>query len=135
MLNINHEYLTTVPFQKTLRKATKMYLTLADKVALMTECGDAAMILYEFYISKAGVAGYTYADATVSFALKWSTSKVKKNRLRLIKAGYFKQVSGKLSDNRLITHTYLDPAIIQDLPNTTVMRKTLPIANVNSLEE
>lgn len=105
-------------YQKTLKKATKMYLRLQDKVAVMNECGEAALILYEFYISKAGTPNYSFSDKAAGNSLNWDLQKVQRNRLKLVKAKYFKQVSGKLSDGRKVVITYLDPELINSLPGS-----------------
>lgn len=105
-------YTTKPRYQKTLRKATKMYLRLQDKKEVMTKCGDAALILYEFYVSKAGTPDYSFSDELAAKALGWSVQKVKRTRLILTKSNFFKQVQGKLNDGRKITVTYLEPALI-----------------------
>ena len=107
------EVFTTKPrYQKTLRKATKMYLRLQDKKEVMDKCGDAALILYEFYVSKAGTPDYPFSDDLAAKALGWNVHKIKRNRLALAKSNYFKQINGKLNDGRKVTVTYLEPEYI-----------------------
>lgn len=84
-----------------------MYLTLSDKKTLMAECGDASTILFEYYLSKAGMEEYEYTDEKVSRALGWSVRKVQENRKRLTKAGYFFQQHGKYNSGTKIITTYL----------------------------
>lgn len=92
-----------------------MYLRLKDKTEVMEKCGDAALILYEFYISKSGVPEYAFTDESAAKALNWNIHKVKRNRLSLIKNNYFKQVNGTLNDGRKVTVTYLEPEYIEHI--------------------
>lgn len=84
-----------------------MYLTTADKKQLMQECGDASLILFEYYLSKAGIEEYDFADDKVAKSLGWGIRKVQETRKRLIKAGYFAQQHGKYSNGNKIVTTYL----------------------------
>lgn len=106
-------YTTKPRYQKSIKRATKMYLRLKDKKELMAKCGDAALILYEFYMSKAGVEGYGFYDIAAAEALGWNVHKVKTNRLKLTKSQFFKQCKGKLNDGRRVVITYLEPEYIQ----------------------
>jgi len=78
---------------KPKRKRTiSVYLTSSEKKELITECGDAALILYEHYIAKAGLRDYKYTDSKNAFALGWEPSKAKRIRLKLEKANYLKTI-------------------------------------------
>ena len=111
----SHTYSTKPKTQKSNRRATKVYLLQKERQDLMKECGDAALILYEYYLSKAGVPLYSFADEIVAPKLGWNIYKVKKNRLKLIKSNYFRQVSGRLNDGRKVTVTYLDKEEVADI--------------------
>lgn len=102
-------YFTKSRQQSRSRAATKSYLRLQDKVEVMERCGDAALILYEFYISNSGRRSFSFSDDSASKALGWKVSKVKQNRLRLKKYGYFLQLSGKIGKDHKVTITFLDP--------------------------
>ena len=115
----SHTYSTKPRYQKSIKKATKMYLRIKDKVEVMQKCGDASLILYEFYISKAGLPSYAFSDKDAATALDWNIHKVKSNRLKLTSAHYFKQVNGRLNDGRKVTVTYLEPVLINEI-NTMV---------------
>ncbi len=110
-----HTYNTKPRYQKSTRRASKMFLRLKDKTEVMENCGDAALILYEFYISKAGAPNYAFTDAQASDALNWNIHKIQQNRLKLTKHDYFKQVNGKLNDGRRVTVTYLEPELIREI--------------------
>ena len=90
-----------------------MYLTLDNKRELMSECGDAATILFEFYLSKAGIEEYEYADDKAARALGWSIRKVQETRKKLTRAGYFKQRTGRYSNGGKIITTYLGKAMVE----------------------
>ena len=74
---------------KKKKRVQSIYLNWAEKVVLMKECGDAAVILLEFYMSKAGMPGYVYTDQKSATALKWTVAKVRFVRGKLQKAGYY----------------------------------------------
>ncbi len=85
-----------------------MYLRLQDKVEIMQDCNsDAAVILFEYYLSKAGIEEFEFSDYKASHALKWSERKVQEVRKKLTKAGYFLQKKGNYRDGRKIITTYL----------------------------
>jgi len=88
-----------------------MYLRLQDKVEIMENCkSDSAVILFEYYLSKAGIEEFEFTDDKAAHALKWSVRKVQEVRKRLIKAGYFLQKKGTYNDGRKIVTTYLGRA-------------------------
>ena len=86
-----------------------------DKVEVMRKCGDAALILYEFYINKASLDSYAFSDEDAAKALAWNIHKIAKNRRKLVDNSYFLQVSGRLTDKRKITVTYLEPKLINEI--------------------
>ena len=101
--------------QTKIKNGTYNYLHLQDKIDVMKACGDPALILYEFYLSKSGTPDYTFDDESVARAISWNKSKVKKYRLKLTTENYFLQRKGKLNDGARITITYLDPVLIRTI--------------------
>jgi len=75
------------------RKQTMHYLTIKEKKEVILECGDAALIMYEFYISKGGAKDYQFIDSKTSAALGWDISKAKRIRLKLEKHKYVKTLT------------------------------------------
>lgn len=102
-----YNYITKALKQKSKRVPTTMYLTLSDKRKLMEECNDASVILFEYYLSKAGIEEFMYTDEKAAMALGWSKRKVEETRKKLTKAGYFFQRKGKYSNGTKIITTYL----------------------------
>jgi len=100
---------------EVIRGDKRTSLPLAAKVEIMNNCGDAALILYEFYLYKGNLEGYTFSDEEVAKELDWNVYKVAKNRRKLIKHEYFLQVHGKFSDKRKITVTYFDSKNIHEI--------------------
>jgi len=107
------EYPTRVKRSK--KKVTTMYLTQQEKRELIKECGDAALILFEFYLSKAGAPDYQYTDEKSGIALGWSTRKSKDVRLKLTKTGYFYEATARYGDGRHVTTTYLKKETVRDV--------------------
>lgn len=101
----NTEYPTR--YQTSKKRIQNVYLTWIQKKEIMAECGDAAVILFEFFLSKAGIRDYQYTDSKAGKVLGWKNSKVKNVRLKLRSAGYFYEKSAGYSDGSKITTTYL----------------------------
>ncbi len=102
------EYYNTVSFkQRSKRAPTMTYLRLEDKRVLMKQCNSDAVILFEYYLAKAGVENFAYSDETAARALGWTERKVQEVRKKLTKADYFFQERGKYSSGRKIVSTYL----------------------------
>jgi hypothetical protein len=110
-----YNFITKALKQKSKRRPTSMYLRLEDKKELMAECGDAATILFEYYLSKAGMEEYEYTDSKVSNALGWSLRKVQETRKKLTKAGYFFQQFGRYNKGNKIITTYLGKAQVESI--------------------
>lgn len=87
-----------------------MYLRLQDKVEIMQECNSDAVILFEYYLSKAGIGEFEFTDVKTATALKWTERKVQEVRKKLTKAGYYLQKKGSYNDGRKIVTTYLGKA-------------------------
>ncbi len=117
-------YICKAKRQNKTRPRTNYYLQLKDKVEVMRTCNDAGLILYEYYISKAGQPDFTFDDRTVARALDWSDAKVKKNRLKLTKNGYFLREKGSLNQGGRIVITYLDPEQIKEFQRLTTAVQT-----------
>ena len=88
-------------FMKNRSKTLMNYLTLKQKLDVMADCNEIALVLLEFYCSKSGYSAYSYSDLAVCQALRWKKSKVQKNRLLLTKHNYFKQI---VTSNNKNTH-------------------------------
>ena len=65
-------------------------MTWTQKKEVVADINEIALMLLEFYYSKAGF-DYEFEDAQVAKALDWTVKKVSDNRRRLEKAGYFKK--------------------------------------------
>ena len=99
---MNIEHYNIKAFMNNRRKTAMNYLTLTQKIDVMTDCNEVALVLLEFYISKTGYKNYSYSDDIVAKALCWKQSKVQKNRLLLVKHKYFSQI---ITRNSAVTHT------------------------------
>jgi hypothetical protein len=91
---------THVSCKNKKKRTQSLYLTWKEKVQLMKECGDAAVILLEFFFSKAGTPDYEFNDKKSAKALGWSTSKVRFVRTRLQKANYFYSLAARNVRNK-----------------------------------
>ena len=69
------------------------YLRMEDKRNIIKECNDSAVILFEYYLSKADIDSFEYTDE-------------KDVRLKLQKTGCYLQRSEELRDGSIVI-TYL----------------------------
>ena len=67
-------------------------MTWTQKKEVIRDTNEVGLVLLEFYYSKAGLWDYGYADDKVAYALDWSITKVRDNRIKLEKTGYFHKV-------------------------------------------
>jgi len=107
-------YNTNVLRQSRKKGATNMFLTIKQKVEIMNECGDSALILMEFYLSKSGTPNYSYADDKVGKSLNWKPRKVEMHRQRLQKAKWFRQDKGKYNSGEPFVVTVLGGRYIKN---------------------
>jgi hypothetical protein len=84
-------YSTNSLKQKNKRGETLIYLTQKEKNKLREEIGMGALLLFEFYLTKANTPDYNFEDVRVAKALEMSVRKVKELRLKLTKEGLFKK--------------------------------------------
>jgi len=105
--------------QKKNRSTSKVYLTMKEKVQIMKECGDASLILFDFYLTKSSYMngtskGYDYMDdQKTAKLLGWSKSKVRDNRQKLMKNNWMKIVKGKYNNGRKIIKTFLGKEVVE----------------------
>jgi len=112
------EYSTSTLRHSTKKGGTQVYLTWKQKSELMAECGDASLILFEYYLSRAGYMdktdkGFNYRDdSKPAKVLGWTTSKVEKTRQRLMKNNWMKIQTGRFSNNKKIVRTTLGKDLV-----------------------
>lgn len=83
------------------------YLTEKEKKEVILECGDSALILIDYYISKGNIPNYEFNDSKTGYALGWKKEKVQRHRLLLEKNGYLYTKLFKASDGDRIINTYI----------------------------
>jgi hypothetical protein len=127
------EYNTRTLKQKQKRGATTVYLKNTDKKALIKECGDAACLLFEYYLSKSGIKDFEYTDAKSAYALGWTERKVRSVRGKLTKAKYYAQRTATYADKRKVITTYLGKEQVNQLPEKEAVDRS-PKDNVETEE-
>lgn len=100
-------YYSVKPLKQNRTRTTKMYLEDKDRKEIISECGDAAYILMEYYVEKGGIPEFEYTDEKAAFNLGWSNRKVKDIRLKLQRAEYYLKVKGKLSTGAQTEYVFL----------------------------
>ena len=61
----------------------------------------------DFYFGRAGIPHYIYTDKKSAKALGWTIRKTQAVRLKLIKAGYFKQIIASYNNGFKKLETYV----------------------------
>lgn len=74
-----------------------MYATNEQKAVIIKACGEPAVILYEFYLSKANEDTYVHTDKKNARVFGWTIAKARVVRLKLEKAGWFKHIKTRNS--------------------------------------
>lgn len=69
----------------------RMYATLPEQQAIIQACGEPAVILYEYYLSKRASEFGDLVDKKVARTFCWSEKKAQQVRLKLKKAGWIDQ--------------------------------------------
>jgi len=69
------------------------YLSSADRKEILHDLGEVAYILLDYYMQQANFGNANFDDERVAKALGYTPQKVRKNRYKLTKAGWFLQVT------------------------------------------
>ena len=95
-----------------------MYLSEADIKELLTIGNESCVILFEYYLKKAGIANFEYTDTKAANSLGYSERKVRDTRLLLTKLGWFKQKIIKQKKEQAI-FTYLGKKSVEEANSHT----------------
>jgi len=133
MNNTISEYPKYFTHQK--RKTITMYLKSKEIKEVVTECGEAACLLYQYYVSKVGAKSFEYTDVKSAAYFGWKPSKAKALRLKLIKANLFRQDVGTLASGRKTVFTYLGKDIIESRFVATVEDVVVPSTDYVEVDE
>ena len=83
-----HTYYAIDTLDKNRKEPRSRYMTWKQKLEVVNDTNEIALMLLEFYYSKASMK-YDFDDEQVAKALNWTTKKVSDNRRKLEKVGYF----------------------------------------------
>jgi hypothetical protein len=98
-------YYNTETLKQAKRKNSMVYLTQAQKKAVVAMTNEAGLYLLDFYIAKANVPQYEYNDAKTAAALGWTVKKTADNRRKLQDAELFSQQTFGSGDNKAVITT------------------------------
>ncbi len=101
------DHYSTRTLDKNKREPRYNYMTWKQKLEVIEDINEVALVLLEFYYSKTGYEKYEYSDEQVAHALNWTVRKTRDYRLRLEKAGYFSQAKGSNSKGDTFLYTSL----------------------------
>jgi hypothetical protein len=93
--------------KKTKAIYTKYFVSDRERRQLISSIGDAAYMLFEYYLRMASIGDQELTDDNAALYFGWSTQKAKRNRLALSRAGFFRSTNGKLSDGTKTIHYYI----------------------------
>jgi len=105
------------------------HLRLSDIRTLIAECGDAANTLMQYYLMKYDAKNFTYTDDKAARTLGWSERKVRDNRVKLTKAGWFYWKISKDSNGIGTQAVYLGKDKVSEMTAATKDRKAVLAAN------
>jgi len=93
---------------------TKYFISGRERKQLIQELGDAACMLYEYYLRMASKGDEPLTDEAASDYFGWNIHKAKRNRLALIRAGWFRQVRSTYSDGRRGMTLYIGESAVTE---------------------
>jgi len=79
---------------------SKYFLSDRERKELIGSLGDAACMLFEYYLRMAAKGDVELCDQHSAEYFGWNLYKVKRNRLALSRAGWFRQVRSTFTDGR-----------------------------------
>jgi len=79
---------------------SKYFIADKERKELITNLGDAACMLYEYYLRMASIGDVEITDTTTAGYFGWNIHKAKRNRLALVRAGWFRSARSNFSDGR-----------------------------------
>jgi hypothetical protein len=104
----------------------KYYLSDWERKEL-TQISDAAVLLFEYYLRMASIDNQPITDSGAANYYGWSTSKVKRTRLKLEPRGWYRTSTYKLSDGRKGMSFYIGKdAVSKSRRSTTTGTRMLP---------
>lgn len=101
------DYRTTTERNKHSKKPTNTYVTAVQRRTLLQQLGDTCFIIFSYYMEKATVEGFDFADRRIAKALGYPERRIQTVRLALIKAGWFYQSTYKNKLGRKVVMTFL----------------------------
>lgn len=113
--NLSYHEVQVHCFKQDKAMYIKYYLTNAERKELISDCGDAACMLFEFYlrmVSKAEPTPEDFSDNNAASYFGWNEQKAKRNRLKLIKHKWFDTANFKYTDKRRGISFYVGKAAV-----------------------
>lgn len=93
---------------------SKYMISDRERRTIINSEGDAACMLYEYYLRMASKGNTPLTDQHAADYFGWTPSKVQRNRLALTRAGWFRQVRGTYSDGRKTISYYIGESAVSD---------------------
>jgi len=91
----------------------KYYLSTAERKELITELGDAACLLFEYYLRMASIPNPEISDQRAAAYFGWSTRKAQRYRQALQREGWFDLAKYNISRNRKGVSYYIGKKAVQ----------------------
>lgn len=111
-----------------------------DKKRLIIECGDAAYLLFDYWLSVSGQYDGVLTDTKAAQNLGWKTTKVKRVREKLQRFGWYKATKYPAANDgtRMIRYDLgkvEKPGDLQESFNRSVFKKVKPNLKQHSQTE
>jgi len=127
------------------RKTIMYYLTQKEKNEVIKECGITAMVLYEYFISKALSKIDLSSDDTTAKSLAISQRTITRNRLTLTKHNYYYRVkiSGKtdavvinyIGKEAVLKEKFFESLFGKDIDSVNKVKKKFTYTQINKIIE
>ena len=95
---------------------SKYLISDRERREVITKIGDSACMLFEYYLRMASIGGLPLTDFDAAAYFGWNVHKVKRNRLALGRAGWYRSTKGSFTDGRKIMSYYIgEDAVTESL--------------------
>jgi hypothetical protein len=93
---------------------SKYFISDRERREIISTLGDQACMLYEYYLRMVSVGDEELSDTNAAKYFGWNIQKAKRNRLALVRAGWFRMTKGSLSDGRKSIHYYIGEDAVKE---------------------
>lgn len=121
---ISTEYQTIVGKNKHTKAATAYYVTAQQRKFIIKTMNPICYIVFAYYLEKAHMPGFDYADDKIAESLGFSIRQVQRARQSLVQYGFFLQSTYFNPKGKKVVITFLGQEAVNDYKQDTAITIT-----------